>query len=148
MPRKMRFQLIAIISVLVAAILWLLSVVVADAFGWFNFAFFVAVVSFFWGIALLIDGVSLKDKDVVGKKARIILGALLGALGVVSLVFALELKENLIVPLIIIVVSCAAIIGVFAIRGEKWDKGDNEKEGYQTYLEKKEKEKDEPSRKD
>jgi len=136
MVRRMKLQIAAVLAVIVGGVLWLLSVVAPEAFSWFNFALFVAVVAFGWGGTLLVDALTTKG-EVPVKKAKIILGIILMVLAAVCVYWGIAITAELIFPLVVIIIACGSLIAIFALKGEKWDRGDNEVAGYKTYRERK-----------
>jgi len=83
----------------------------------------------------------------VVKKFKIFGGAILLICGVVCAVFAYLLPENLVVPIIVLVVAVAILLGIFATGGKKWDEGDNQKIGYENYHQRKAREEKENEQK-
>ena len=53
------------------------------------------------------------------------------------LIFALALPENLILPIILVVLAAMLVLGVLITGGKKWDEGDNHKAGYKNYYQRK-----------
>ncbi len=115
-----------------AAVLWLLSVVLPDTFGFFNFSWAVVVIAGTSGIALLLRGL-FSGKAGILKKIDILLGALLIIIAAVSVAFALALPDSYIWPVIAVVLTAAGLLSLFATGGKKWDGGDNEQVGYKDY---------------
>lgn len=143
MSRNFLIKLLVALSFVAAAVLWLLSVLVPDTFGFFNLSWAVALFSGVGGLALLLNGFTTKN-SVTLKKMNILLGAVLIVIAGVSIAFALALPKNLVWPIIAVVLAVVLVIGLFATGGKKWDEGDNHKVGYKSYHErKKEEEKNE-----
>ncbi len=136
---KFIFKVFDIFALILGCLLWLLSEIVKDSFGWFNFAFGVVVVCGLWGISSILQGAILKEKVVV-KKARLIIGGLFLVISAGSLIWAINMPGNIVLPLICLVVALALFAGLFISGGKKWDIADNEKEGYKNYYERKEEE--------
>ena len=136
MQRRMRIQIVTAAAVLLGGILWLLSAVAKESFGWFNFALFVVVVSFIWGLTLFVDALTSKAANSL-KKAKVVLGIILMVLAGVCLYWGLALPTELVLPLVVIIIACGSFVVILATKGDKWDKGDNEVEGYKTYRERK-----------
>jgi hypothetical protein len=138
MKRRFAFQLVAVLGLLVAAVLWILATVAPEAFGWFKLATFVAVVTGFWGVAVLIDATTDQSNSLSVKKAKIVGGAVLLIFCVLAIVWTALLPAKIILPLIMLVIACAFMFSVFILKGRKWDEGDNKKEGYKNYYQRKE----------
>ena len=131
------FKVIDIFALVLGCLLWLLSAVVKETFGWFSFAFCVVLVCGIWGISSLLQGAILKEKAIV-KKARLIIGGIFILISVGSLIWAINVPGNIILPLICLVVALLLFAGLFISGKNKWDIADNEKDGYKNYYERKE----------
>lgn len=132
MSKNFFFRLLLALAWLAAAVLWLLSVVLPDTFGFFNLNWALVVICGTGGIAVLLRGLFAKKTGVL-KKGDIFLGALLLIIAAVSFVFALALPKNYIWPIIAVIVAAAGVISVFATGGKNWDEADNQKVGYKDY---------------
>lgn len=136
MNRKIIFSAVNVGGLLIASLLWLLSVVAPDAFGWYNFSFAIAVVFAIWGASFIVKGVT-GDDSVATKKANVLFGAILAVIALIALPFAIAIPTNVIPPLVCVTVALIAFISIIATAGKKWDAGDNEKPGYKNYYERK-----------
>ncbi len=136
MNRKFLTRSLYATALVVAAVLYLLSVCLPDKFGFFNLAWAGLIVAGAWGVTLLLDGIFERNVSVV-KKFKIFGGAVLIACGVVCALFACLLPENLVVPIIVLVGAVALLLGIWATGGKKWDEGDNQKVGYENYHQRK-----------
>ena len=132
MSRKFFVKFLVVLAFLAAAVLWLLSVLVPDTFGFFNLNWAVALFAGVGGLAFLFNGFAEKN-SVTLKKMNIILGACLLVIAAVCIAFALALPKNLVWPIIAVILAAAG--------GKKWDEGDNHKAGYKNYYERKKEEK-------
>ena len=139
MSRKFFVKFLVVLAFLAAAVLWLLSVLVPDTFGFFNLNWAVALFAGVGGLAFLFNGFAEKN-SVTLKKMNIILGACLLVIAAVCIAFALALPKNLVWPIIAVILAAALVIGLFATGGKKWDEGDNHKAGYKNYYERKKEE--------
>lgn len=146
MNRKFLTRSLYAIALVVAAVLYLLSVCVPDKFGFFNLAWAGLVVAGIWGVTMLLDGIFERNVPVV-KRFKIFGGAILLIGGVVCAVFACLLPENLVAPIIVLVLAVAVLLGIFATGGKKWDEGDNQKVGYENYHQRKAREEKEENKK-
>lgn len=136
MNKNFVFKLLAGLILLVAPILWLLSILIPATFGWFNLAYAVAMISFGLGLLLIIKGVFRKN-SVSFKKLNIWLGIGLLIVTVISLVSAIALPKNIIIPIICILLALGLILGILATGGKNWDSGDNQQVGYKNYHQRK-----------
>ena len=66
MSKNFIFKLLLGLVILAAPVLWLLSLVMPDKFGWFNASYAVAMVSAGVGALLLLKGVFKKDNIRIG----------------------------------------------------------------------------------
>ena len=138
---KFIFSALNGLALVVGCLFWLLSVVAKDNFGWFNLAFAVTIICGVWGISFILQAVVLKESTTV-KRSRTIVGAIFLIIAVLSLVWAIAMPTDIVIPLICLVVSIVVFATTFITGGKKWDEADNEKEGYKTYAERKEIDKD------
>lgn len=117
---------------LAAAVLWLLSVIVPDTFGFFNFNWALVVVCGTGGLAVMLRGL-FAGKTGVLKKSDIWLGAFLLIIAGISVAFALAMPKKIVWPIIAVILAFAGVLSVLAVGGKKWDEGDNHKAGYKDY---------------
>lgn len=139
MSKKFLFNAIGALVLVLAAVMYLLSVVIPENFGFFNLAWAGLILCAGWGVLLLIQGIFTRNSPVV-KKFYIIGGVVLLIAGVVCAVYAALMPEELVVPIIAVVLAGAVLLGVIATGGKSWDGGDNEQVGYKTYAERKKEE--------
>ena len=131
---KFIFNVINVFGLVLGCLFWLLSAVVPDAFGWFNFAAAVTLICGIWGISFVLQSAILKE-DTVMKRSRIIIGIIFFVIAGVSLIWAISLPGEIVLPLICFIVSLVLFVSIFIVGGKKWDVADNQKEGYKTYRE-------------
>ena len=120
------------LSWLAAAVLWLLSVIIPEKFGFFNLNWSVVIICGVNGAALLLRGLFSKKTGVL-KKSDIFWGAFFLIIAAISVIFALKLPKSYVWPVIAVVVAAAGVLSVFATKGKKWAEGDNQKAGYKDY---------------
>jgi len=136
MSKNFLFKLLVGLVILAAPVLWLLSLVLPDTFGWFNASYAVAMASFGVGILLILRGTFKKD-NVIFKKANIYLGIGLLVVTLFSIASAIALPDNWIIPIICVLVAAGFVLGILATGGKKWDTADNQKVGYKNYHQRK-----------
>ena len=136
MNKNMVYKLLISLFILAGGVLWLLSVAVPEVFGWFNASCAVAVATGGAGLLLVVKGV-FKQGSVSYKKGNIWLGVALLIVTIFSLTWGLVMPKEYIAPLVCIVVAFGLVFGILATGGEKWDQGDNQKEGYKNYHQRK-----------
>lgn len=140
--KNFMFKLLVCGIILVAAILWLLSVTV-EAFSFFNLSWACVILAGGVGLAFILRGVFQKDLGTI-KKFYIWFGAGLLIVALFALISAIAVPENIVLPIIAIILAAALMLGMVATGGKKWDEGDNQAAGYKNYHErKKEEEKNE-----
>lgn len=139
MNKKFLTRSLAALALVAAAVLYLLSVLVPEQFGFFNLAWAGMIVSGAWGIILLLEGIFERNVSVV-KKFKIIGGAILIVGGVICAVFACLLPQSIVAPIIVLVAAAAIFLGIVATGGKKWDEGDNQQVGYENYFQRKKRE--------
>ncbi len=136
MSKKFFVRLLVGIAFLVAAVLYLLSVVLPDTFGFFSLAWAGLLFTGVGAIAFLLYGFTVKN-SVTLKKLYLILGGIFLVLAVLCLVSALALPKNWILPMILVIAALVALFCVLATGGKNWDEGDNQKMGYKNYYQRK-----------
>ncbi len=135
MSKKFIVRLLSALSFLIAAVFYLLSELVPETFGGYNLSWAVAIVAGVNGLACLLDGIF--GGNTVLKKLKVFAGTVLLVICAVCVAFALALPENLILPIVAVVLCAGIVLGVLVTGGKKWDEGDNQKVGYKTYRERK-----------
>lgn len=136
MNKRFLFGFIIGAAALAAAVLWLLSVLVPDTFGWFSGGWAVVLISGVAGLAFVLKGVCVKESGVL-KKLSILIGAGLLIICFIQLAVELALPKNAIAPIITVIVVAALLLGYVVVGGKKWDSGDNQKVGYKNYYQRK-----------
>ena len=89
MSKKFFTKLLMSLAWLAAAVLWLLSELKPDTFGFFNLNWAIVVICGTGGLAFMLRGLVAKKTGVL-KKSDIFLGALLLVIAAVSVIFALS----------------------------------------------------------
>ena len=136
MSKNFLFKLLCGLIILAAPVLWLLSMVMPETFGWFNLSYAVAMISLGIGLLLIIKGVFNRN-NVIYKKFNIWLGIGLLIVTLLSIASAIAIPDNWIVPIICIMLAAGLVLGILATGGKKWDTADNQKVGYKTYHQRK-----------
>ena len=141
MSRNLGYKLIGGLVVLAAAVLWLLSILMPEQFGFFNLAWAGVVLAGGLGIVVLLNGIFQKNIGTV-KKFKIIIAVCLFIVALLCLVSALALPGSIVLPIIAIIATVGLLLGILATGGKKWDEGDNHQGGYKNYFERKKEEED------
>jgi len=136
MSKTLIFRVIMGLSLLAAAVLWLLSVLPATA-GTFNFTrgsvgqWVGVIIAFGWGLAFTLRGILIKSNGPpILKRLQIIFGFALLTVGVLILVeiFTWGGEDGVtFMPIIAVAVALALLVSLIAVGGRKWDQADNEK---------------------
>ena len=132
MSKQFFTKLLMSLAWLAAAVLWLLSELKPDTFGFFNLNWAIVVICGTGGLAFMLRGLVAKKTGVL-KKSDIFLGALLLVIAAVSVIFALSQPKKYIWPVIAVIAALAGVVSVLSVGGKKWDAGDNQKAGYKNY---------------
>ena len=106
------------LSWLAAAVLWLLSVIIPEKFGFFNLNWSVVIICGVNGAALLLRGLFAKKTGVL-KKSDVFWGAAFLIIAAISVIFALKLPKSYIWPVIAVIVAAAGVLSGFATKGKK-----------------------------
>lgn len=132
MSKSFLFKFVIALSLLAAAVLWLLSLAVPKTFGFFNLSWALVLGCGVTGLALMTRGLFSKKLGLL-KKGDIYLGAIFLGIAAVSVVTALACPKSYIWPVIAIVIALAVVVSLIATGGKKWDEGDNTQVGYKDY---------------
>ena len=112
MSKKIIPKLLVALSFVIAAVLFLMSELEPDQFGWFNLSWAGVIFAGVSGLALLFGALGQKTTSL--KKLQLLLSGIL-----------------------LVVVSVFLVLGILFTGGKKWDTGDNQKIGYKNYYQRK-----------
>jgi len=136
MARRLGGNLLIGIAFLAALILWILSITNEDTFGFFSLNWAVLIVAGTAGVCFILRGLFGRGEN-VGKKFRIMFGAGLLVIAFLCLVGEFALDDELIMPIILLILAAGLFFGMLAVGGRKWDQGDNQNVGYKNYRQRK-----------
>lgn len=139
MSRNLIYKILGALVVVAAAVLWILSLTVPETFGFFSLAWAGVLLCGGIGVIFLLNGIFQKNITTI-KKLKIWFGVGLLVCAVLCLVSAITIPENLVIPIIAVIVAVGFMITILATAGKKWDEGDNHKVGYKNYFERKKEE--------
>ena len=139
MSRNLIYKFLGALVVVAAAVLWILSLTVPETFGFFSLAWAGVMLCGGIGVIFLLNGIFQKNITTI-KKLKIWFGVALLVCAVLCLVSAITIPENLVIPIIAVIVAVGFMITILATAGKKWDEGDNHKVGYKNYFERKKEE--------
>ncbi|MDR3021868.1 MAG: hypothetical protein LBU60_04255 [Clostridiales bacterium] len=139
MKKSTIYWLIIALGILLPAVFWLLSEMPSskDAFGAFNFAWFLTISSGTLAACLIVKG-TVDESTKSYQKVYILSGAIIASVAVLAFVSAIAWPDKVWIPLLVVVLAICFLGGVlFTQDGKKWDQGDNHKEGYKNYRQRK-----------
>ncbi len=136
MSKKFLFGFVLGLAAVLAATLWLLSVLMPDEFGWFSLSWAIALMTGVFGVAFILRGIFSKNAIPL-KKFNIYFGAGFLIVAFLCLINELAINNKIVLPVIALVIAAALLLGFVAVGGKKWDGGDNEKAGYKNYYQRK-----------
>lgn len=139
MSKNMIFKVLLALVAVAVAVLFLLSRVMPDYFGFFNLSWAIFIFAAACGVVFILKGIFQKNVGVI-KKVNIFFGAALLIVALIALVGAIAIPQNLVLPIIIIVATVALLLSILVVGGKKWDHGDNQNVGYKNYYERKKEE--------
>jgi len=140
MSKNFMFKLLLGLSLLAAAVLWLLTVVMPDTFGELQIGYWaIVIVAGGWGAGFILRGLFSKTNSMPAplKKLWVFVGSGLALLAILVLIKIFAWPEDMILPIIAIVLASALILVLFATGGKRWDQGDNQNAGYKNYRQRK-----------
>jgi len=139
MKKGSMFKFIILGATLVAAVLFLLSLVLPDTFGFFTLGWAGFIVALAGGLACLVRGFASKSPLPIAKKFVVYFAVALFVLAGFLLIneLAINVENEWIIPGIVVVVIAALLLGFLATGGKKWDTADNKKAGYENYEQRK-----------
>ena len=109
MSKKILPGLLVALSFVVAAVLFLMSELEPENFGWFNLSWAGVIFAGISGIALLFG--ALAQNSVVLKKLQLLLSGILLVVAAILVISALALPKNLVLPILLVVVSVLLVLG-------------------------------------
>ena len=120
---------------------WFLGLVGVEAFSFFTFLYVALFFTGAYSLSFLLRGIFESKEDSILKRTWFIFfGSFLVGF-VVCLIFVLPIGEDrtftTVLAGVLIALGVASILSLLFRGPNKWDKGDNEKEGYMNYRERK-----------
>lgn len=138
MSKKFFVKLLSILIVAFAAVLWLLSELV-PAFDFFNLAWAGVLLAGGYGTLFILEAVFEKN-PIPLKKIKIWVGIALEIVAFSCLLSAIIIPDNIVLPIIALILVAGLLITLIASGGKNWDTADNQKVGYKNYFERKKEE--------
>ena len=136
MSKKFLFGLIVGLVIVADAVLWLLSALNVAGMEWFSLGWAAVIAAGVLGIAFIGRGLFGKTAGPL-KKMWIYFGAAFLVVAVVVLACEIAMPNEIVMPIIAIVLAVALLVGFIAVGGKKWDAGDSQKVGYKNYYQRK-----------
>ena len=141
MKKNFILKLISYLILLIVPIFWLLSRL-TKAFKWFNFSIASGIILCSFGLIIVTKNI-INKRHSAYKRLSLIISCIFEIIAVICFVIGFALPKNIIAPIIFIIIACVMLISLFiTYGGTKWDEGDNHKQGYKKYDERKELKKD------
>jgi len=101
-----------------------------------NLSWAVVVLAGGFAVLNLLQGIFVQNPVPV-KKMKIVIAVVLAIITFGCLITALAIPENIVLPIIALIVVAGLLISLVATGGKKWDTADNQKVGYKNYFERK-----------
>lgn len=139
MSKKFLFGFFLGLFFVAAAVLWLLSVCLPDTFGWFSLGWAATLLAGGFGVVFILRGLFEKTAAPL-KKFYIYFGAGFLIVALFAVIGEVSMPGKLVMPIIAVIIAAALLLGFVAVRGKKWDQGDNQNVGYKNYYQRKEEE--------
>ena len=114
MSKNFLFKFVLGLVVVVAAVLWLLSMLVEDTFGWFSLGWAITMIAGVFGVMFILRGLFSSTAGPI-KKLYIYFGAGLLIAALFALIGEIALPGKLVMPIIAIVVTVALLLGFVAV---------------------------------
>ncbi|MCM1404313.1 MAG: hypothetical protein NC133_02310 [Prevotella sp.] len=139
MDKRWFSRLLLPLAVLVVAVFWLLKVIPAttDVFDWYTLSWAATILLGVAGLKFLLDGIFMHSKGVIARRLTIIAGAVILVLALICLTSAIAIPDNLVAPIIAIILAAALVLGILVTGARQWDAGDNQRVGYKNYYQRK-----------
>jgi len=139
MDKRFFSRILIVLGVVAVLVLWLLKELPATAgmFDWYSFAWAATIFAGVVGAKFVLDGVFMGSKGVISRKFTILLGAVCLIFAFICLTSAIVIPENIVMPIIAIIVAAAIFLGILVTGARKWDGGDNQRVGYKNYHQRK-----------
>ena len=139
MDKRFFSRILIPLAVVAVLVLWLLKELPATAnvFAWYTLNWGVTIFLGVIGVKYLLDGIFMRSKGVIARRMTIIGAAVFLVGAFVCLTFSIAMPDQIVVPIIAIIVAAALLIGIVVTGGRKWDAGDNQSVGYKNYHQRK-----------
>ena len=127
----------------VLAGLWGAQVILANYYpdqtvlNWYSLSWATTIFLAAAGLKYVLAGIFMTSKGVIARRMTIIAGAVMLVLALICLTSAIAIPNNIIAPIIAIIITLAVFVGILVTGGLKWDGGDNQKVGYKNYYQRK-----------
>ena len=123
--------------------LWGAQVILANYYpnqtvlSWYSLSWATTIFLAAAGLKYILAGIFMTSKGVIARRMTIIAGAVMLVLALICLTSAIAIPNNIIAPIIAIIIALAVFVGILVTGGRKWDGGDNQKVGYKNYYQRK-----------
>ena len=143
MDKRILSRIFMPLVLLVLAGLWLAQVLVAkyapdnNILAWYSLPWAATIFLAALGTKFLLDGIFMSSNGVIARRLTIIAGAVVLGMALICLTSAIAIPDNLIAPILAIIIAAALFIAILVTGGRKWDAGDNQRVGYKNYYQRK-----------
>lgn len=139
MDKRFFSRILIVLGVVAVLVLWLLKELPATAemFSWYSVAWAATIFSGVVGAKFILDGIFMGSKGVISRKFTILLGAVCLIFAFICLTSAIVIPENIVMPIIAIIIAAAVFLGLLVTGARKWDGADNQRVGYKNYHQRK-----------
>jgi len=135
MSKNLWFKVLVALVFVGAALVWVLSVAMPDKFHNINLSWVIAAACALLGFLFILRGFVDKTLTFI-KKFYVIVGCALIVAAVLALVGTI-IDNKLVLPIIALGITVAALTSILVVGGKKWDTADNQKVGYKDYRQRK-----------
>lgn len=139
MDKRIISRILMPLFVIAVLVLWLLREIpaTADMFAWYSLSWGVTIFLGLAGVKYLLDAIFMRSKGVFARKFTFLISAMFFVLGLICLTSAITIPQNLIAPIVALILAGAILLGVLFTGARKWDAGDNQAVGYKNYHQRK-----------
>jgi len=143
MDKKILSRIFLPFVLVMLAALWLAEVLVAKYYpdnnilAWYSLSWATTIFLAAAGVKFLLDGIFMSSRGVIARRMTIISGAVVLVMALICLTSAIAIPNNIIAPIIAIIITAGLFVAILVTGGRKWDAGDNQTVGYKNYRQRK-----------
>ena len=143
MDKRILSRIFMPLVLLALAGLWLTQVLVAkylpdnNVLAWYSLPWAATIFLAALGTKFLLDGIFMSSNGVIARRLTIIAGAVVLGLALICLTTAIAIPNNIVAPILAMIIAVALFVAILVTGGRKWDAGDNQRVGYKNYYQRK-----------